>query len=251
MTAKQPYVGFARIYDEIMCDVPYDDWLNYIKAIWDHHSFCPKTVLDLACGTGSMAMRLAKSGYKVTGADISKHMLDVAREKSARNGLCISFVNQDMRSLEIKEQFDAVVCLFDSLNYLLEPTDVKSCFSAVYRSLNPGGYFVFDVNTHLRLSTVGKDTIVFDGSWYYAVWQDFWDRRNDWWQVNLTGFIREGDHWNRFDEIHHERAFSLENIALWLEEAGFVIAGTYDSNSLKAASPVTMRAYFACYKPDI
>ncbi len=249
VTPKQPYVGFARIYDEIMCDVPYDDWLNYIRTIWDHDCFRPKTVLDLACGTGNMAIRLAKRGYKVTGVDSSKDMLDVARDKAAREGLCLSFVQQDMRYLESEKQFDAAVCLFDSLNYLLEPEDVKSCFRAVYKSLKPGGHFVFDVNTHLRLSTVGKDTIVFDGSWYYAVWQDFWDKRNQWWQVNLTGFIKEGDHWDRFDEIHRERAFSLESIALWLEEAGFVIVGTYDSNSLEAASPVTMRAYYDCYKP--
>ncbi|HOL12245.1 MAG TPA: class I SAM-dependent methyltransferase [Bacillota bacterium] len=251
MQSKRPYAGFAKIYDDVMSDVPYDEWLDYVMAIWEYHSFSPETVLDLACGTGNMSIRLARKGYKVTGVDSSPQMLEVAKEKAEREGLSISFINQDMRTLKIEEQFDSVICLFDSLNYLLEPSDVKSCFRSVFDVLKPGGYFIFDMNTYLRLSTVGKETLIFDGSCYFAVWQDYWDKRNKWWQVNLTGFTKEGECWHRFDEIHRERAFPLEDIAMWLEESGFTIRGVYDSTAMMPASPVTMRAYFACYKPEI
>ena len=107
-------LGGARTGEEIVGDVSKvtkDDVIDVYK----------RQVLDLACGTGNMAIRLAKRGYKVTGVDSSKDMLDVARDKAAREGLCLSFVQQDMRYLESEKQFDAAVCLFDSLNYLLEP----------------------------------------------------------------------------------------------------------------------------------
>jgi ubiquinone/menaquinone biosynthesis C-methylase UbiE len=246
---KHPYVGFARVYDEIMFDVPYSQWLKYIEAIWSFHSFSPNTVLDLACGTGNMALCLAKHGYTVTGVDSSNHMLDVARKKAGQEGLFISFIHQDMRTLKTDCVFDAVVCVFDSLNYLLKPSDIKSCFRSVFQAVRPGGYFVFDVNTPFRLSTIARDTSVFNGDWYFVVWRDFWDARNKWWQVNLTGFIKDDGQWCRFDEIHRERAFPTEYIAEWLEEAGFIVEGIYEPNSMRPASDTTLRAYFAARKP--
>lgn len=249
MAPKLPYVGFARVYDEIMFDVPYDQWLRYIEAIWSFHSFSPDTVLDLACGTGNMTLCLARSGYTVNGVDISKPMLDVARHKAREEGLIVSFIQGDMRTLKIDYLFDSVVCVFDSMNYLLGSSDIRSCFKSVFKVLRPGGFFVFDVNTPFRLSTIDRDTIVFQDSWYFVVWRDFWDERHEWWQVNLTGFIKDNGMWHRFDEIHRERAFPLESIKKWLEEAGFDVEGIYEPNSMKPASATTLRAYFAARKP--
>ena len=146
---------------------------------------------------------------------------------------------------------DAAVCLFDSLNYLLEPKDVQSCFRSVFRALNPGGCFVFDVNTRLRLSTIPTDISVYQGPWYCVVWSDLWDEEREWWQVTLTGFLKHNGTWCRFDEIHRERAFPLETLAAWLESAGFVVKGVYESNTLKPASMTTLRAYFVAQKPEV
>lgn len=250
MTSRHPYVGFAKVYDEVMFDVPYDQWLKYIEAIWSVHSFLPGTVLDLACGTGNMSLRLASRGYTVTGIDRSEHMLAVARQKAGDHRLFVSFIQDDIKAFRTDSQFDAVVCIFDSLNYLLEASDIQSCFKSVFQALKPGGYFVFDVNTPFRLSTIVRDTSIFKGPWYFVVWQDYWDEQNRWWQVDLTGFIKQGDQWHRFDEIHRERAFPIENIAGWLENEGFVVRGIYESNTTKPASIATLRAYFAAQKPE-
>ena len=249
MSFKHPYVGFARVYDEIMSDVPYDQWLNYIEAIWSVHSFSPNTVLDLACGTGNISLRLARRGYTVTGIDCSKYMLAVAKRKAIDAGLYVSFMQDDIKNFTTGRQFDAAVCVFDSLNYLLEPSDIQSCFRSVFRALNPGGYFVFDMNTPFRLSTIVRDTSVFEAPWYFVVWRDYWDEPNQWWQVDLTGFIKQCGHWHRFDEIHRERAFPIEDVAKWLEDEGFVVKGIYESNTMKPASIATLRAYFAAEKP--
>ncbi len=251
MASRLPFRGFAKVYDEIMADVPYDQWLEYIESIWSAHGCSPVSVLDLACGTGNMSLRFARNGYLVTGIDRSEDMLDVARRKARDEGLYIQFVKGCMEDFTADRQFDAAVCLFDSLNYLLEPKDVQSCFRSVFRALNPGGCFVFDVNTRLRLSTIPTDISVYQGPWYFVVWSDLWDEEREWWQVTLTGFLKHNGTWCRFDEIHRERAFPLETLAAWLESAGFVVKGVYESNTLKPASMTTLRAYFAAQKPEV
>ncbi len=249
LTSKLPYTGFAKVYDEIMADVPYDRWLDYIGFLWSAHGFSPVSVLDLACGTGNMSLRLARSGYLVTGIDRSQQMLEVARQKARDEGLYISFIKGSMEDFTVDRQFDAAVCVFDSLNYLLEAPDVQSCFKSVFNALSPGGCFVFDVNTRFRLSTIPTDTSIYQGPRYFVVWRDSWDERHEWWQVNLTGFLKCNGVWSRFDEIHRERAFPLESLSDWLEAAGFVVKGIYESNTLKPASETTLRAYFVAWKP--
>ena len=118
MTSKLPYIGFAKVYDEIMADVPYDRWLGYIESIWSANGFSPVSVLDLACGTGNMSLRLARSGYLVTGIDRSDQMLEVARQKARDEGLYIEFLKGRMEDFITEQQFDAAVCVFDSLTIL-------------------------------------------------------------------------------------------------------------------------------------
>lgn len=245
---KEPYVGFARIYDEIMADVPYGRWLDYIEKIWESFGHKPTTVLDLACGTGNMSLLLAQKGYQVIGLDSSPHMLQVARKKSHDVGIYIEFILGDMRNFQLPFQVDAAVSLFDSLNYLLEPSQIKSAFKSVYSCLKPSGYFVFDVNTPLRLRLIRKETNIFEGPDYYCVWKDLWDEEHRWWQVELTGFIRKGALWERFDEVHRERAFSIEDLSSWLSASCFTVKGIYDSGSFKRASELSSRVYFVAKK---
>lgn len=251
LTSKSAYTGFAKIYDEIMSDVPYDEWFDYIELIWSRHGFSPDSVLDLACGTGSMTLRFARQGYKVTGIDSSRQMLDVAVKKARNEGLYVPYFRGDMRDFELNRRVDAVICLFDSLNYLLQPSDVRACFKSVFNALNPGGCFVFDVNTPFRLSTMIPDTSIIQGPWYFVVWRDTWDEKCRWWQVNLTGFLKDKEIWRRFDEVHRERAFPVETLAEWLKQEGFTVKRIYDSNTLDRASDITLRAYFVAWKPGI
>ncbi|HHW17427.1 MAG TPA: methyltransferase domain-containing protein [Firmicutes bacterium] len=247
--SKRPYREFARIYDQVMSDVPYRAWFDYILNIWSIFGFWPTTVLDLACGTGNMSLLLAKRGFKVTALDASPSMLEVARKKAQAENLDIEFTCQDMRDFSLKFPVEAVISVFDSLNYLLEPDDLRSTFQRVFSALLPGGYFVFDVNTPHRLSSIPKTTTLLEGKNYFVVWRDHWDEKHRWWQVNLTGFIEYDGKWSRFDEIHRERAFPLQDLERWLSEAGFSVEAIFDSCTFKKATPTTCRAYFVARKP--
>ncbi len=248
LQGRKPYVHFAQVYDEIMADVPYRQWADYICGVWARFSFVPKTVLDLACGTGSLSVILAERGYKVTGVDFSCRMLGVARGKAKSAGLRIDFVEGDMRSFSLEHPVDAVVCVFDSLNYLLDQKSVQSSFKAVHRALSPGGLFLFDVNTPERLATIPTETSVMEGRNHYVVWSDHYDPNKKWWKVRLTGFIRRGDSWLRFDEVHKERAFPLDDYRDCLRKTGFAVLGVYHSATFYPASEDTSRAYFVAEK---
>ncbi len=253
-----PYIHFADIYDQIMADVPYHMWADFVAGIWSKHSFSPSSVLDLACGTGNVSLLLARRGYQVTGVDLSSRMLQVARKKLSSAGLYAEFIRADMRSFKLAEPVDAAISLFDSINYLLEPDDVMASFRCVADALKPGGMFVFDVNTPKRLSAIKQEIHIFDGPGYYLVWSDSYDSAHGWWKVRLTGFIRppgedggrtdNKDNWTRFDEVHRERAFPIADVSAHLKDAGFSVLAVYDSCSFRQASDSTSRAYLVAKK---
>lgn len=129
--STKPYVGFAEVYDQVMADVPYGLWLRYIKGIWANFACSPRTVLDLACGTGNLSLLLARDDYEVVGVDASSSMLEVARRKFAAEGFKSDFRLGDMKDFQLDVPVDAAICVFDSLNYLLEPQHVQSAFCCV------------------------------------------------------------------------------------------------------------------------
>jgi len=249
--SRRSYIHFAEVYDQVMADVPYRRWLDYIQSVWSAHGFRPGAVLDLACGTGNMTLELALRGYEVIGVDSSSTMLEVAQRKFRSQGLLGEFFLGDMRDFSIPRQVDAVVSVFDSMNYLLEPDDLKRAFARVRACLKDGGVFVFDVNTPERLSIIPEQTHVMEGPGYYLVWTDFYDPRRKIWRVKLTGFIKDSGAWRRFDETHRERAFPLECLSGWLAEAGFDVLAVYDSCSFRPADKTTSRAYFVARKAPV
>lgn len=244
MTQGKHFKEFAKIYDKVMSDVPYQLWFEYIRTIWTYHSFKPESLVDLACGTGNFTILLAKASYKVTGLDNSPEMIEIARNKAIDQGLDIKWICSDIRRFKLGKQVDGAVSVFDSINYLLEPDDLKSAFACVRDTIRPGGLFVFDMNTVKRLSSITAGTTIYQGPNYYLAWSDIWDEENKWWQVNLTGSIIEGDRRMTFNEIHRERAYPLKKIRSWLEEAGFSVLGIYGPSRLLPATQSTSRAYF-------
>jgi len=246
--SEKPYVQFAQIYDQIMADVPYRLWMDYIASVWAAFSLSPTSVLDLACGTGSLSLLLAQKGYQVIGLDLSSAMLEVAKRKLKADDLHVQLIEGDMRSFELHDPVDAAICMFDSVNYLMESEDVKSTFRSVLKALRLGGLFIFDANTPLRLAMINKEIHLFEGSDHYLIWSDLWDPGRKWWRVRLTGFLKDNDGWVRFDEVHRERAFPVANLTSWLKEAGFEVLAVYDSCSFRPVSDETSRAYYVAKK---
>ncbi|MCA1595126.1 MAG: class I SAM-dependent methyltransferase, partial [Chloroflexi bacterium] len=145
--AAPSFTRIAPYYDDLMQDVPYAIWLEFILSLAARHDARPRRILDLACGTGTVSQMLAVRGYEVVGIDGSEPMLEQARRKASLCRAPLEFLQGDLRDFEAPGHFDLVICLYDSLNNILEPEGVQQAFDAVQRSLVPGGLFIFDVNT--------------------------------------------------------------------------------------------------------
>ena len=149
------YESLAGAYDGLTRDIPYEKILDFIETVLQKEDKAPQAVLDLACGTGSMSVLLAKRGYRVLASDISEEMLTVAADKAMElEENPPFFIHQPMQKLRLPQPVDMVVCLLDSLNYLDEPADCPKAFQRIFQALAPGGVFIFDINTPFKLKNL-------------------------------------------------------------------------------------------------
>jgi len=244
------YEGFAEVYDRLTRDIEYGKWADYLESVFLKFGDKPRLVLELACGTGSLAIEMAKRGYDMIGLDISCDMLSIAKEKSLSRGLDILFINQDMRSFELYGTVDAVICMLDSMNYITDRTDLERVFGLVRMYLNPGGLFIFDINSEYKLSGIlGQNTFYElddDISW---IWHNTYDPSRRLSTFELTFFRKTGNGlYARFDETHIERAWSDEEIADALEKASMELLGRFGNLSFSPPSPEEERIFYIARK---
>ena len=172
------YADFAQIYDELQ-DIDYNSFAEYYEKLFRHFNIRPKYILDIGCGSGSITIPLARCGYAVTGIDISGEMLALAAEKAENESLDILFLNQDMTELELIDPADAAVCALDGVNYLTNDGDLKRLFTGIARYLNPGGIFIFDLNSEYKMKHVlDENTFVYDEDDAFCVWSSSYDSDN-------------------------------------------------------------------------
>ena len=151
MNFQMSYEYFSFLYDELMNEAPYDEWIKFFEQQKNANLPHSKKIMDLACGTGEISLRLFEKGYDVTGIDLSEEMLSIASHKAATNGFTIPFIEQNMAALEGFQDYDVVVIFCDSLNYLQNDEDVLATFQSVYRALGDNGLFLFDVHTPYKM----------------------------------------------------------------------------------------------------
>jgi SAM-dependent methyltransferase len=166
---------------------------------------------------------MAAKGRRVTGLDISPQMLEIARESARENGVSVSWVQADMSRLKLAERFDCVTCFFDSLNYLLKAEELARAFQAVSAHLNPGGWFIFDMNTIYGLAVSWQRfpyNLIEDTADYLELMGTSYDYELNIADVRFIMFEREGERWSRYEEVHRERGYHLDDILLMLEQAG-------------------------------
>ena len=247
-----PYRRFAEIYDKVMKPVGYQMWADYVEQLCEVYGRRPQRVLDLACGTGSTSMPFARRGYDVVGLDVSPDMLAIARRRTTEAGLAIPYVQDDMRSFALgdMEPFDLVICLYDSLNYLLEPGDLDRVCAAVRQALVPDGLFIFDVNTRYRLSQVDDEVMAFEDPNYCLIWRNSYDISREVWTANLTGFIRQGECYERFQEVHQERAYDPDELAAAVDGAGLELLAMFSAFGFEAVTRETSRIYVVAKRPE-
>lgn len=225
------YSSFAAVYDMFMDNIPYGEWCAYLTELLKEYDIKDGLLLDLGCGTGSLTQRLAKSGYDMIGVDNSEEMLQIAMEKKDSSGLDILYLLQDMREFELYGTVRAVVSICDSMNYILEYEDLIQVFKLVNNYLDPGGVFIFDLNTEYKYrNLLGQSTIAEDREESSFIWENNYDEEERMNEYDLTLFIREeGNRYCKYQETHFQRAYSLDEVKAAVQEAGMEWVTAYDA----------------------
>ena len=232
-----PYEAFAACYDALMTDVDYTSWGDYLIGLIRSFGAPDGTLLDAACGTGSISVILSKAGFAVTGADASPAMLAQAAEKARRQGLKIGFVQQDLRALSMHRQVSIVNCALDGVNYLTSEKDLDAFFTCAYGALKPGGLLLFDVSTPYKFETIiGEGTFADEVEEAAYIWFNDYDRVTGLCRMQLTLFVKEQDGcYRRLEEDHVQRAHTLSSLKQGLHRSGLKILGAYAFGSTDPA----------------
>lgn len=260
----ESYTGFAEVYDDLMDNVPYEEWAAFLISVLKEYGVGGNnvlkdtdelaknlaaernTVLDLGCGTGTMTELLARAGFDMIGVDNSEEMLEIAVRKREKSGSDILYLLQDMREFELYGTVGAVCSVCDSLNYILEDDDMVKVFSLVNNYLYPGGIFVFDFNTVYKYEyVIGDATIAENREDCSFIWENFYDEESRVNEYDLTIFVKEGtkDLYRRFTETHYQRGYTLEQMKGFLEAAGLLFVKALDADTHGAVCAESERIY--------
>ena len=227
MTMKTNAYGhsLSEVYDRLNADVDASVWAQFCVDCFEKFANCEvKHICEIACGTGSVSIELEKRGYKLTSSDLSEDMLSIADSK-AYDKRCknVIFTKQDMRSFSASNKAGAVICLLDSVNCLMTPKDVKSCFKCAYDILVDGGVFVFDVNSKYKFENIYSDNAyVLEDEGVLCAWQNYYDRDKKVCDFYLSFFTENNDGlYERNDEYMCEKMYTQKNIENYLKSAGF------------------------------
>jgi len=245
----ESYRDFALIYDQLMNDIDYDKWFEYIKKIYKEKGYEPRSILEMACGTGNFTELLCEDGFDVTCFDLSQDMLSVAFDKLRlyRN---VDILTQDMVDFNLNKTYDSVLSICDSINYIIEYEDLIKVFNNAYKHLNDGGIFIFDVNSHYKLKNIiGNNTFVVDNEDVFYVWENNFDNQTNICEFFLSFFVKEeGEKYRRFDEEHIEKAYKIQEIIEALKSSGFKEIYAYDAFTFKEPSDVSERINYIAIK---
>jgi len=245
------YNAFAYIYDELMSDAPYEEWLNYFKRC--HQMYLPegKKVLDVACGTGTISILLKEEGFDVTGVDISDDMLAIAQLKAMEKGFHLPLYQQDMREMERIGQFDIATVFCDSLNYLQTENDLLHTFLSINKQLMVRGLLLFDVHSIFKIDNIfiGNTFSLTDEDIAY-IWNCYEGPFPNSVEHDLSFFVLDESSmkYDRYDETHIQRAFSLEVYEKILKETGFEILAIHGGFDEENYHPECERIFFSARK---
>ena len=239
----EAYTSFAQVYDLFMDNVPYEDWGEYLDKLFKEYGIEDGLLLDLGCGTGKVTRLLAEKGYDMIGVDYSYEMLDIAKAQSEES---ILYLMQDMREFELYGTVRGVYSACDCLNYILEEDELRTVFELVNNYLDPGGIFVFDMNTPYKYNELLSDNTFAEnreeGSF---IWENYFDEDEQINEYDLTLYIKEEDgRFQRFEETHFQKCYELSTIQRLLEEAGLEFVAMYDAYTKEPVSEESEKVLF-------
>ncbi|MBA2873552.1 class I SAM-dependent DNA methyltransferase [Thermaerobacillus caldiproteolyticus] len=245
------YESFAYWYDELMKEAPYDSWQAFVKSkIKMYGRTKTKRLLDVGCGTGELAIRLAKDGFDVTGVDLSENMLAVAQAKAEKQHISVQFFQQNMTELEGFSPFDCAMIFCDSLNYLQHEMEVQQTFSRIYELLHEGGLLLFDVHSTYKMDHIFQDaTFTSNDEEISYIWTCYPLEEEHSVEHELTFFVREKNgKYERYDEVHVQRTYDVEQYKQWLVSAGFTVLEVTADFTDEPPSDMAERIFFVAKK---
>ena len=245
------YRNLAASYDRLTNDVDYEATVQFYMEILRREGVTPRTVVDLACGTGSVTAILARMGYPVLGVDMSEEMLTEAAAKAMDLEPMPRFVCQQLQELHLPRAVDMAVCALDSLDYITEPDDCKEAIRRIYKALNPGGIFIFDVNTPEKLRAMDGQVFLDEDDDVYCVWRGEFDDDTNICTYWMDLFQRQGKTWVRSYEEHREYAYSEQQLRSYLKAAGFTHIEVYADRRFEAPAAGEQRIYLKARKGKI
>lgn len=244
------YEYLAGCYDRFTADVDYAAWADYLEKHFSRSKLPIHTVLDLACGTGSLTCELARRGYEMIGSDLSEEMLALAAEKARDvDGIPPIFLHQAMEDLDLYGTIDACVCCLDSVNYVTRPKLLARAFQRVHTFLMPGGLFLFDINTPDKLRGLDGQLFMDEDEDTCCIWRADYSPRRRICTYGMDLFFREdGDLWRRMEEVHEEYAYEPDELERMLRQAGFRHIRQYGERKMRTPKPGEQRIFFTARK---
>ena len=245
------YRALAVSYDRLTNDVDYEAIVDFYWQILEREGVHPRRAADLACGTGSITALLAGRGIPTIGVDLSEEMLTQAWDKTQSLTPRPVFVRQNLAALHLPRGVDLAVCALDSLDYITNPDDCEKAIQRVYRCLNPGGVFLFDVNTPEKLRAMDGQVFLDEDDDVYCVWRGEFDEASNILSYGMDLFQRRGHVWERSFEEHREYAYSRDQLAGYLKAAGFTDIAVFADRCLCPPREGEQRIYFKARKGRI
>ena len=245
------YESLAHYYDELTGDVDYASWADYYELHFRKAGIPIHTVLDLACGTGTLTCLLAERGYEMIGVDRSPEMLSEAAEKAAGvQGERPIFLHQSMEKLDLYGTIDACVCALDSVNYVTRPKQLQAAFARVHLFLMPGGLFLFDINSPEKLRGLDGQMFLDETEDVYCVWRAEYSKRRKicTYGFDLFSLDEETGLWERSCEEHQEYAYEPDELEEYLRNAGFTQVRRYGDRKQRPPRPEEDRIFFVARK---
>ena len=241
------YFSLASFYDRIMDETDYDAWADYIVSLFGRMGAEVKSILDLACGTGVITCRLAAKGYELIGVDISPEMLMEANARAGEGNYEIApmFINQDLRELDMYGTSDAAICSFDGFNYIA-PEELGDVFKRVSYFVQPGGVFIFDVNTEAKFRKMDGMTYIDEAEDFFCAWRtDYYEEEREC-VYCVDVFRRDGELWDRTSEEHVEYTHDLPWLKELLLENGFEDVSFFGELSFEVPETDADRVFVCC-----
>lgn len=245
----EAYTGFAQVYDMFMDDVPYEAWSRYLTGLLKEYGVEEGLVLELGCGTGNMTRLLSEAGYDMIGVDNSEEMLRIAGEAAGSgDGMGkepdILYLLQDMREFELYGTVSAAVSICDSMNYIMEEDELFQVFRLVNNYLDAGGVFIFDLNTPYKYEEILADNVIAENREDCAfIWENYYDRESGINEYDLSIYAKEEELFRRYQELHYQRAYSLETVKKLLLKAGMEYVAAYDAFTREPPKENSERIY--------